>query len=173
MVHNWLVSCKSPRVLNWTELNWTELSWLRGLAPIAHCEHWTKLLWRLSGTDSLISLLPSLYNNRPAQWKTLAFLLFVAMQRNSTGPASVSMEVFNCGFLATTRPFTLWLPSNDGIRPNTSQYIRNWWTWVTQQEVTSAQRILNLFCRCKIWDYRRGDYEVCRLMGYKNPVRTS
>jgi hypothetical protein len=41
--------------------------------------------------------------------ETLAFLLLVAMQRNSTRVVSVSMELFN-----------LRLPSYDGIRPNTS-----------------------------------------------------
>jgi hypothetical protein len=44
--------------------------------------------------------------------ETLAFLLLVAIQRNSTGVVSISMEVFNLRF-----------PSNDGIRPNTSQYV--------------------------------------------------
>jgi hypothetical protein len=29
-------------------------------------------------------------------------------------------------------------------------------------------------CRpCKIWDFHGGDYEVCRLLGYRNTVRTS
>jgi hypothetical protein len=27
--------------------------------------------------------------------------------------------------------------------------------------------------QCKIWDFQGGDYEECRLLGYKNPVRTS
>jgi hypothetical protein len=26
---------------------------------------------------------------------------------------------------------------------------------------------------CKIWGYHRGDYEECRLLAYKNPIRTS
>jgi hypothetical protein len=26
---------------------------------------------------------------------------------------------------------------------------------------------------CKIWGFHDGDYEECRLLGYKNPVRTS
>jgi hypothetical protein len=26
---------------------------------------------------------------------------------------------------------------------------------------------------CKIWGFHGGDYEECRLLGYKNPVRTS
>jgi hypothetical protein len=26
---------------------------------------------------------------------------------------------------------------------------------------------------CKIWGFHRGDYEECRLLGYKNPIRTS
>jgi hypothetical protein len=26
---------------------------------------------------------------------------------------------------------------------------------------------------CKIWGFRGGDYEECRLLGYKNPVHTS
>jgi hypothetical protein len=26
---------------------------------------------------------------------------------------------------------------------------------------------------CKIWDFHGGDYEECRLLGYKNSVRTS
>jgi hypothetical protein len=28
-------------------------------------------------------------------------------------------------------------------------------------------------CPCKIWGFHGGDYEKCRLLGYKNPVRTS
>jgi hypothetical protein len=27
--------------------------------------------------------------------------------------------------------------------------------------------------QCKIWGFHGGDYEECRLLGYKNPVRTS
>jgi hypothetical protein len=27
--------------------------------------------------------------------------------------------------------------------------------------------------RCKIWGFHVGDYEECRLLGYRNPVRTS
>jgi hypothetical protein len=46
------------------------------------------------------------------------FLLFVAMKQNSTGVASVSMEVFNYGCLEMARV----LYSNDGIQPTTSQY---------------------------------------------------
>jgi hypothetical protein len=26
---------------------------------------------------------------------------------------------------------------------------------------------------CKIWGFYGGDYEACRLLGYKNPVQTS
>jgi hypothetical protein len=26
---------------------------------------------------------------------------------------------------------------------------------------------------CKIWEFYGGDYEECRLLAYKNPVRTS
>jgi hypothetical protein len=26
---------------------------------------------------------------------------------------------------------------------------------------------------CKIWGFHGGDYEECRLLGYKNPVHTS
>jgi hypothetical protein len=26
---------------------------------------------------------------------------------------------------------------------------------------------------CKIWGFHGGDYEECRLLGYKTPVRTS
>jgi hypothetical protein len=29
------------------------------------------------------------------------------------------------------------------------------------------------FSLCKIWGFQGGDYEECRLLGYKNPVRTS
>jgi hypothetical protein len=42
--------------------------------------------------------------------ETLAFILFVTMQCNSTGVVRVSMEVLR-------------LPSNDDLRPNTLQYI--------------------------------------------------
>jgi hypothetical protein len=31
----------------------------------------------------------------------------------------------------------------------------------------------NLLVRCKIWGFHGGDYEECRLLGYKIPVRTS
>jgi hypothetical protein len=43
------------------------------------------------------------------------------MQHNSTGVASVSMEEFTSGCLATTRM----LHSNDGFRPNTSYLTGN------------------------------------------------
>jgi hypothetical protein len=51
------------------------------------------------------------------QWKPLAFLLLVTMQRNNTGVLSVSMVLF--GYLATTRV----LHSNDGLRSNKSLYV--------------------------------------------------
>jgi hypothetical protein len=31
----------------------------------------------------------------------------------------------------------------------------------------------NKILTCKIWHYHCGDYEKCRLLGYKTPVRTS
>jgi hypothetical protein len=37
--------------------------------------------------------------------------------------------------------------------------------------VTNWLAKLNL--QCKVWDFDGGDYEECRLLGYKNPVRTS
>jgi hypothetical protein len=52
--------------------------------------------------------------------ETLAFPLFVTMQRNSTGVVSVSMGIFDYGYLVTTRV----LHSNDGLRSNTSQYFQ-------------------------------------------------
>jgi hypothetical protein len=55
--------------------------------------------------------------------ETLAFLLLVAMQRNNTGPASVSMEVFNLRLSSNDKNDILRLHSNDGIRPSTSQYV--------------------------------------------------
>jgi hypothetical protein len=51
--------------------------------------------------------------------ETLAFPLLVTMQRNNTGVVSVSMELFDYGYLVTTRL----LHSNDGLRSNTSQYV--------------------------------------------------
>jgi hypothetical protein len=48
--------------------------------------------------------------------ETLAFLMLVTMQRNNTGVVSVSMELFDYGYLVTTRV----LHSNDGLRSNTS-----------------------------------------------------
>jgi hypothetical protein len=46
------------------------------------------------------------------------------MRSNSTGVASVSMEVcFISRCLATTSVFNLWLLINDGIRRDTSEYI--------------------------------------------------
>jgi hypothetical protein len=65
------------------------------------------------------SVLSSLYNPVPATMETLAFLLLVTMQRNNTGVVSVSMELFNYGYLVTTRV----LPSNDGLQSNTSLYV--------------------------------------------------
>jgi hypothetical protein len=47
--------------------------------------------------------------------ETLVFLLLVTMERNNTGMASVSMELFDYGYLVTTRV----LHSNDGFRSNT------------------------------------------------------
>jgi hypothetical protein len=51
--------------------------------------------------------------------ETLAYLLLVTMQRNNTRVVSVSMELFEYGYLVTTRV----LHSNDGLLSNTSQYI--------------------------------------------------
>jgi hypothetical protein len=31
----------------------------------------------------------------------------------------------------------------------------------------------SLLMLCKIWGFHGGDYEECRLLGYKTPVRTS
>jgi hypothetical protein len=33
--------------------------------------------------------------------------------------------------------------------------------------------LTNEYSKCKIWRYHGGHYEECRLLGYKNPVRTS
>jgi hypothetical protein len=52
--------------------------------------------------------------------ETLAFLLLVTMQRNNTGVVSVSMELFDYGYLVTTRVLHI----NDGLRSNTSQYLK-------------------------------------------------
>jgi hypothetical protein len=39
---------------------------------------------------------------------------------------------------------------------------------------TSGTIIQNIFqYKCKIWGFHCSDYEECRLLGYKNPVRTS
>jgi hypothetical protein len=59
----------------------------------------------------LCCVLSSLYNSPAGPIETPAFLLLVAMQRNSSGVARISTEVFS-----------LRLPSNDGIQQNTSQY---------------------------------------------------
>jgi hypothetical protein len=48
--------------------------------------------------------------------ETLTFLMLVTMQRNNTGVVSVSMELFDYGYLVTTRV----LHSNDSLRSNTS-----------------------------------------------------
>jgi hypothetical protein len=49
---------------------------------------------------------------------------------------------------------------------------------VTSQEhahicVSVFASISNLNCNSGLWGYHGGDYEGCRLLGYKNPVRTS
>jgi hypothetical protein len=59
------------------------------------------------------------YNTVPATMETLAFLLLVTMQWNNTGLASISMELFDYGYLVTTRV----LHVNDGLRSNVSQYV--------------------------------------------------
>jgi hypothetical protein len=55
----------------------------------------------------------------PGNTGWICFLPNVRGKETST-LASVSMEIFNYGCLAMTRV----LHSNDGIRPDTSQYIR-------------------------------------------------
>jgi hypothetical protein len=45
---------------------------------------------------------------------TLAFLLLATIQHNNTGVVSVSMEIFNYGYVVTTKVFN----SNDGLRSN-------------------------------------------------------
>jgi hypothetical protein len=48
-----------------------------------------------------------------------------------------------------------------------SYFTRVWHTWGT---LKSWHKYLEY---CKIWAFHGGDYEECRLLGYKNPVRTS
>jgi hypothetical protein len=50
---------------------------------------------------------------------TLAVLLLVTMQRDNTAVVSISMELFDYGYLVTTRV----LHSNHGLRLNTSHYL--------------------------------------------------
>jgi hypothetical protein len=50
--------------------------------------------------------------------ETLAFLMLVTIQRNTTGVVSASMELFDYGYLVTTRV----LHSNDGLQLNASHY---------------------------------------------------
>jgi hypothetical protein len=65
-------------------------------------------------TDSLVFVAFFIYH--PAgPMETPAFLLLVAMQHNSTGVVSISMEVSNLQLPSNDRVFTLQLQSNDGI----------------------------------------------------------
>jgi hypothetical protein len=50
--------------------------------------------------------------------ETLAFPLSVTMQRSNTEVVSVSIGIFDYGYLVTTRV----LHNNDGFQSNTSQY---------------------------------------------------
>jgi hypothetical protein len=45
-------------------------------------------------------------------------------------------------------------------------------TYRLQIGVVSAENKTQIM-ECKIWDFHGGHYEECRLLGYKNPVRTS
>jgi hypothetical protein len=69
--------------------------------------------------------------------ETLAFLLLVSMQRNNAGVVSVSMELFDYGYLVTTRVLHI----NDGLRSNTSQYIIN---CIARLEIFTAVTMKNV-----------------------------
>jgi hypothetical protein len=66
---------------------------------------------------------------------------------NNTGVVGVSMEMFNYGCLAVTRV----LHSNDGIRPDTSQYSSkmsfdfSWTTWYYTPEDITLQNYLQIW----------------------------
>jgi hypothetical protein len=111
---------------HWLQLRWT-------LAEL-HCADVSlrRLDWLLTHSDSgdwlmktnskgrrtrtnFVYCLPP-YNTVPATMETLAFLLLVAMQRNNTGVVSISMELFDYGYLVVTRV----LHSNNGLWSNTS-----------------------------------------------------
>jgi hypothetical protein len=77
--------------------------------------------------------------------ETLAFPLLVTMQRNNIGVVSVSMELLR-----------LRLPSNDGLKSNTSQYIK-------PNEGLGRTNCLHSLHGILVLTIREGEgYEVCR-----------
>jgi hypothetical protein len=48
-----------------------------------------------------------------------------------------------------------------------------WWTQLLNVPFADLSLGTLLSLQCKIWGFHGGDYEECRLLGYKNPVHTS
>jgi hypothetical protein len=55
---------------------------------------------------------------------------------------------------------------------NPAKVLKVFFCYISWNLVPSALRP-NWSLQCKIWDFHGDDYEECRFLGYKNPVRTS
>jgi hypothetical protein len=62
---------------------------------------------------------------------------------------------------------------NAGITQHKSWFGTNYFCPLSVIRHCSVSHSVNQKWICKIWDFRGGDYEHCRLMGYENPFRTS
>jgi hypothetical protein len=76
-----------------------------------------------------------------------------------------------------TRSFNSSNPSNRTVAPGLTQPLTEMSTWyLVRSEVfriDSASNWNEYPTSCKIWGFHGSDYEECRLLGNKNPVRTS
>jgi hypothetical protein len=114
----------------------------------------------------------------------------VSPQRKNTGWASagcLSQDSFFSVFLVGTEPGGMFLRNVCSLWPYTRPYglelgigvrsplgmLARSYRGRQRQDKPNVGAVAKWGIQCKVWGFHGGDYEECRLLGYKNPVRTS